>query len=324
MDKRTLKIGILGCADIADRYIIPNILNLPDEYELIGIASRTQEKAQEFASKFNTVPYSSYNRLLDNSELEAVYIPLPNSLHAEWINECLQRGLHVIVEKSMATDYVTVNNLNSAAIAKSLVLFENFQFRFHSQLQWIQNQVRDGVIGELRCIKSSFGFPPFKDENNIRYNKELGGGALLDTGAYPIKISQIFLGEDVSVNSAKLHLDERTGVDIWGGGFVSQNKGDLFSEIAFGFDNYYQCSLELWGNKGKLFTNRIFTAPPGYKPEITLDRDGQSEKITLPEDNHFINMLRHFHQLVTSGNQYENIQNIKQAELIDEFRRKSY
>jgi predicted dehydrogenase len=123
--------------------------------------------------------------------------------------------------------------------------------------------VDGGQIGELRCVRASFGFPPFPDAGNIRYQPELGGGALLDVGAYPIKISQILLGENLSVTAAKTFVDSEKCVDIWGGGFLSQNDGPLFSEIAFGFDHHYQCGIELWGSRGKLTANRLFTAPPG-------------------------------------------------------------
>ena len=114
--------------------------------------------------------------------------------------------MHVLVEKSLACEYAQVVELNDLAKKKGLALIENFQFRFHSQLQYIKNIVGSGKIGELRCIKSAFGFPPFQEKNNIRYQKELGGGALLDAGAYPIKISQIFMGYDIDFWTIKKHL----------------------------------------------------------------------------------------------------------------------
>ncbi|HOH98052.1 MAG TPA: Gfo/Idh/MocA family oxidoreductase [Candidatus Cloacimonadota bacterium] len=318
-----VNIGVLGCSSFAERFVLPNILELPEYFKLVGIASRSHDKASQCAFKYHTTAYSPYESILDISGIDAIYIPLPNSLHEEWIQKALNRGLHVLVEKPLATNAEAVRALNDFAKSRSLVLLETFQFRFHSQLNWIMDKLQEGIIGDLRCIRSSFGFPPFPDPSNIRYCKELGGGSLLDAGVYPIKISQIFLGNAVSVTSACLHVDAKKGVDTWGGGFLKQKHGDLFSEIAFGFENHYQCSLDLWGSEGRLYTNRIFTAPPGFKPEVTIEQGSKKDIISLPEDNHFKNMLMNFyHQIETKGDTHYQ-QNIDQAVLIDEFLRLS-
>ena len=291
-------------------------------YRLIGTASRNSGKAEKFASKFNATPYADYQDLIGAEHLDAVYIPLPNQLHYEWIKKSLDHGLHVLVEKSLACTEKEVVELNQMAREKSLVLLENFQFRFHSQLQSIQDLLARGVIGELRSVRSAFGFPPFPDKENIRYSKRLGGGALLDAGAYPIKISQLFLGEEISIDAANLYFDKEKGVDIWGSAYVKQNNGSLASQIAFGFDNYYQCNLELWGSKGKLYTNRIFTAAPGFEPLVEIETAAGKETVALAQDHHFKNMLTHFYRLITSreGLDDEYRQNIAQARLINELR----
>jgi len=322
---RKINIGVLGCANIAERFMIPAIISLNQHFNLIGIASRNLEKAAQFAEKANAKPYNSYEELIDDPLLDAVYIPLPNALHAQWIEIALGLGLHVLVEKSMACSYEEVRELNKIAKARSLVLLENFQFRFHTQLAFIKKILHEGTIGELRCMRSSFGFPPFPNENNIRYQKELGGGALLDVGAYPIKLSQIFLGENIDVKEANFYFDENKGVDIWGGAYLKQRDGVLFSEIAFGFDNFYQCNLELWGSKGKIYTNRIFTASPEHEPIIELETMAGKEMIKLPVDYHFKNMLMHFYDLIISkkGIKNEYLQNVNQARLIEELKNKA-
>lgn len=322
---RKINIGVLGCANIAERFMIPAIISLNQHFNLIGIASRNLEKAAQFAEKANAKPYNSYEELIDDPLVDAVYIPLPNALHAQWIEIALGLGLHVLVEKSMACSYEEVRELNKIAKARSLVLLENFQFRFHTQLAFIKKILHEGTIGELRCMRSSFGFPPFPNENNIRYQKELGGGALLDVGAYPIKLSQIFLGENIDVKEANLYFDENKGVDIWGGAYLKQRDGVLFSEIAFGFDNFYQCNLELWGSKGKIYTNRIFTASPEHEPIIELETMAGKEMIKLPVDYHFKNMLMHFYDLIISkkGIKNEYLQNVNQARLIEELKKQS-
>lgn len=317
---KKINIGILGCANIAKKFIIPAICELEDEFNLVGIASRSNESANEFAKEFNTSPYVGYDSLLKNKELDAVYIPLPNSLHYEWVKKSLEKNLHVLVEKSMACTHSEVLELNNLAKKKKLVLLENFQFRFHSQLQYIKDLVSSNKIGELRSIRSSFGFPPFSDKDNIRYSKNLGGGALLDAGAYTLKISQIFLGNDIEVTSSSLTYDKELDVDIWGSAYLKQKNGDLSSQVSFGFDNFYQCNIELWGSKGKIYTNRIFTSPPAYNPIIKIETNDGKENIKLEEDHHFKNMLNYFHQSIIdrSNLEFEYEQNINQSRLLNE------
>lgn len=321
---KKINIGVLGCANIADQFIIPTIKEM-DEFNLIGIASRSKDKADIFAKEFDTKAFYSYESLLEDTSLDAVYIPLPNSLHYEWIKKSFQKNLHILIEKSLACEYEEVVELNNLAKEKGLVLIENFQFRFHSQLQYIKKLVDSGEIGELRNIRASFGFPPFSDADNIRYKKELGGGALLDAGAYPLKISQIFLGDEISVQSASLDTPSDKEVDIWGSAYIKQNNENLSSQIAFGFDHFYQNSIELWGSKGKIYTNRIFTAAPSFEPIIEIETNDRKESIKLSSDNHFKNMLKYFYtQIITKENiEDEYNQNINQARLIKELKEKA-
>ncbi len=314
----TINIGIIGCANIAQRFLIPAFQELK-EFKIVGIASRSREKADRFSKKFSIDPYYSYDELLRVKNLDAIYIPLPNSMHYEWVKKALNKNLHVLVEKSMAGSYDEVLELNKLAKRKELVLIENFQFRFHSQLKTIKDLVDNGIIGELRNIRSSFGFPPFPDSDNIRYKKELGGGALLDAGAYTIKISQMFLGGGAYIDSATLNYSENREVDIWGSGCLKTTSSSVSSQIAFGFDNFYQCSIELWGSKGKISTNRIFTSPPEYSPTIELETQNGKEIKHLNEDNHFKKMILYFYSQICNNNKEEYLNNINQAKLISDF-----
>lgn len=320
-----IRIGILGTANIAERHMIPAILELKEQYALQGIASRKMETADKVAIQFDIQPYEGYDSLINSNNIDVIYIPLPNSLHAEWIEKALINNLHILVEKSLACNLADVDRLNRMASRKNLALVENFQFRFHKQLRVIQNLVSNGNIGELRCLRSSFGFPPFPDPENIRYKKELGGGSLLDAGAYPLKITQIFLGHDIEVSAANLWYHNKKDVDIWGGAYLRQKNGPLFAEVAFGFDNYYQCNLELWGSNGKITANRIFTSPPGEEPEIILETNNGKKNIVTESDNHFKNMLLHFYKLIVNNNglndEYE--QNINQSRLLQELKEKA-
>jgi dTDP-3,4-didehydro-2,6-dideoxy-alpha-D-glucose 3-reductase len=317
-----IRIGILGCADIAGRSILPALTALNTRYVVAGIASRDNNKAREFSERFNIKYSCDYNSLLDKNLIDMVYIPLPNSLHYEWVLKAIECGVHVLVEKSLTCSFDQTREIIEKAREKNLAVIENFQFRFHPQMDYIFNVLNNNEIGELRSIRSSFGFPPFADKNNIRYSKQLGGGALLDAGAYPVKITQMLMGNKVLVNAAKLFYDDERGIDLWGGAFLASESSPLFSEIAFGFDNFYQCNLELWGSKGKITADRIFTAPPEFQPTVTIETKSGKKNELIPAGNHFINMLEYVYDLIRHGDFTEEYnQNLNQAELIESIRR---
>ena len=196
------KVGVLGCAHIAIRSLLP-AFSSSERFELTGIASRDFHKAQLVAAPYHCVAYGSYEELLDNEDIELVYIPLPTGLHYEWIHKALEKGKHVMSEKSLSCTYDEVRELVELACDKHLLLIENFQFRFHSQHVWVKELLERHELGDLRCFRCSFGFPPFEDRNNIRYSKSLGGGSLLDAGAYTLKAMQFILPDcSVSLRSA--------------------------------------------------------------------------------------------------------------------------
>lgn len=321
---KKIRIGVLGTANIALRSIVPEIKNLKDQFDFVGFATRNLKSKSKQIPEFKII--EGYERILDKEIVDAIYIPLPNSMHYEWVKYSLMKGLHVLVEKSMACSGKEVIELNNLAREKDLVLLENFQFRFHSQLLYILNLLKGGTLGELRIIRSSFCFPPFPDKSNIRYDKALGGGALLDAGAYPVKLSQILLGNEIKVTSAVINSMKDFDVDIWGGASIEQQNGNLFSQIAFGFDNYYQCNVEMVGSKGKLYTNRIFTAGGSIKPKIILETNKKGfQEIELEPDNHFRNMLMYFYELVngSGAKESEYSDNVNQARLLEELKLKS-
>ena len=327
---KRIKIGILGTANIARRSVIPTLLQLPDHFELVGVAGRDALNTAKYCYNFNISPYHGYDAIINCRGLDAVYVPLPNSLHYEWVMKSLERGLHVMCEKSVSCSLEEAALMVEKARSMNLLLMEHFQFRFHNQLNYIIDLIGQKQIGELRCIRSSFTLPPFSESENIRYSKALGGGALLDAGAYPLKISQILLGNNIRVKAATLNSLQGKEVDILGGAYLEEENSGIFSEIAFGFDHLYQCNLELLGSKGKLTTDRIFTAPDNYEPTIYLDlQQGyeiKREVVKLAPDNHFRNIWVHFFNSIRSDinfeTEYQHI--IQQAQIIAQIKEKAH
>lgn len=311
-----LKIGIMGCANIAVRTVIPT-LQKHNDFDVVSVASRSESKAVKTATKFGCQAVIGYDALLADDSLDAIYMPLPTGLHEEWVLKSLDAGKHILIEKSLAMTHDSANIMVDYARKKNLLIMENFMFLYHSQHKTIAKMIADGEIGEIRSFRSAFGFPPLA-EDNFRYNKSLGGGALLDAAAYTIRASQLFLGFELSVQGAHLERVNSDGVDIYGGAFLKNRAGE-FSEVAFGFDNFYQCNYEIWGSKGKITANKAFTPKPDEMPKVIIERQGFRDEITLPADDHFVNILTEFHRCIQAGNfSKKYIEIVNQSRLLQE------
>ena len=321
MVKKIYNIGVLGCANIAVRSLIPAFA-ASDRYRVRAIASRSLEKAQVVAEKYNCKAYGSYEELIADNDIDIVYVSLPTGLHYEWGKKVLLSEKHLFSEKSLACSYDEVKELVDIAREKHLLVMENFQFRFHSQTQWVRDVIASGKLGEVRCFRSSFGFPPFQDADNIRYSKNLGGGALLDAGAYTVKSMKVILpNERFNYKSSTMVTPGGCEVDLYGGAYFESDSG-IIAELAYGFDNYYQCGFEIWGSKGKLTSTRAYTAPASLSPMIIIETtdDGRKE-IELPSCDHFAEVVKYFAECVDGGSfEEEYDQNLLQAKMLNEMR----
>jgi len=288
--------------------------------ELICVASRTKEKAEEVAGEFGCEAVAGYDALLVRDDIDAVYMPLPTGLHEEWCTKALLAKKHLLVEKSFAMDYASAEGMLDLARENNCLIFENFQFQTHSQWQTIKSYMNSDELGKVHLVRSTFGFPPLP-KDNFRWNKELGGGALLDAGAYMTKTSQLLFGTGLEVLGASLQLDPETGVEMYGEAMFRNEAGQV-AQVAFGFDYFYQCRVELLGTKGKLSTNRVFTAPPGFEPILLIEKQGEAEEVKLPADNHYVNMWNWFAAEIQSGD-FSNHWKIllDQARLLEQIRR---
>lgn len=293
---KKIKIGILGCADIAERLLIPSILELPELFELVAVASRDFSKAQRFASKFNGGYVVGYENLLENTEIDAVYIPLPNGLHYEWIIKSLLNKKHVLSEKSLSTNFFLVNKILDEAQKNNLVVMENFMFRFHNQNKTALSLVRSGEIGDIKSFHARFTIHPLQ-KNNIRYNKKLGGGSFLDTGVYTLMAAQLFLGQSLQHLGSHLNYSNEYGVDISGGALLKNNSGAI-AHLTFGFESIYHNYYEILGNNGRIYLDRAFSKPKEFNSKILLEKNGTVSEIYTGIDNHFKGSLEAFHNLI--------------------------
>lgn len=293
---KKIRIGVMGCAAIAERSIIPAIQKLSDKFELVCIASRSENKALQFSKQFSCKPVFGYEKLL-NEDIDAIYLPLPTGLHDEWIMKALLKGKHVYAEKSITFTFDSANEMVNLSKKSDLALMEGYMFQYHPQHNIVKSMISDGEIGELRCFRSSFCFPPLGD-NNFRYDSKIGGGVLYDAAGYPLRAAHFILGLDFEVTSAALHTDKKIGTEIYGSAFLKNKKG-LGAQITFGFDNYYQCNYEILGSNGKITVNRAFTPGANFSPTIIVEKNGEEEKIlTVEPCNHFEKSMSEFYRII--------------------------
>ena len=314
-----IKIGILGTSDIAFRRFLPALMKNND-FEYIGVASRKYYKTKAFIDNFGGLGYEGYDSLINDSNIDALYIPLPPALHFKWAMKALNAGKHVLLEKPLATRKDECYEIIECAESRNLAVHENYMFLYHSQLKKIKEFLNENLIGEVRLYRVAFGFPR-RAATDFRYNKELGGGALLDCGGYPVKLASDLLGEKIEVTASRLNYISEFDVDIYGTATLENGNGEV-AQISFGMDNSYKCELEIWGSEATLYTNRIFTAGDGFVPELVIKSD-KIETIELIPDDQFLGSIKHFFNAVKYEEvRRKNYQQIAtQANLINKIKR---
>ncbi|MBE5907626.1 MAG: Gfo/Idh/MocA family oxidoreductase [Lachnospiraceae bacterium] len=337
-----MKIGIICPSEIALRRFMP-ALQQCDEFEFAGLGIFTIEerfggenidsetfeiirqqeidKAQVFINQYGGKIYDGYGTIATSPDIEALYVPLPPALHYKWAKLALESGKHVLVEKPSTVSYSDSAELIRIAKENNLALHENYMFTFHKQLDAIEDIIRSGEIGDVRLYRICFGFP-MRAANDFRYNRALGGGALIDAGGYTIRYATRLLGSTAKIVQAQSNYLDGFDVDMYGSAVMVNDEGAT-AQISFGMDNNYKCELEVWGSKGCLTTGRVLTAPAGFIPTATI-RIGNEERIVeLPVDDAFLKSIQHFADCIKNEKVRKDRYNIitKQAELVDEFKR---
>lgn len=295
--KPELNWGILGTARIAAKAIIPALQSLKHT-PVIAVASRDLTRAQEFAAPFE-IPraYGSYEDLLADTNVQAVYIPLPNSEHMAWAIKAMEAGKHVLVEKPFALNADEAQLMVSTALEHSVVLMEGFMYRYSDRFEKLFELVRSGAVGKLRLIQSNFSFM-LGNPDDIRLSPDLGGGALYDLGTYCVNMQRLLMGrEPVSVQAqcqmSKSGVDLQTiatidfGEQAWGQFMVSLNA----DRSQF---------LRVVGTAGAIHIENPFN-PAGESTSAWLTTAGkESKRLNFRAENDYKQMLDHFYNVCIS------------------------
>jgi len=269
----TLRWGILSTANIATEKVIPGIRRAARN-EVVAIGSRDGETARRVADRL-AIPraHDSYEALLADPEVDAVYIPLPNHLHAEWTIAAARAGKHVLCEKPLALTAAEAEPMIDAADAAGVHLMEAFMYRHHPSWVAVRELVASGRIGTLSAVQSWFGFWN-DDPSNIRNVREFGGGALYDVGCYCINLSRmLFGGEPVRVEGAVVRDGSSgNGVDILTTGLLEFENG--LASFGCSIRTEPDQRVDVYGSDGRISIGIPFNIPPDRPTHVFVTKGG--------------------------------------------------
>ena len=274
-----VKWAFLSTANINDK-LLPGAEASPD-VDLVAVASRDAGRAETYARERGIErSYGSYDELLADPDVEAVYISLPNSMHVEWSIRALDEGKHVLCEKPLSRHPADVERAYDAADKNGRILMEAFMYRHNPQTKRLVEIVEDGAIGRLRLVRAAFSFP-LADATNVRLNAELEGGALMDVGCYCVSGSRLLAGEPEVVYGQQVAAS--SGVDELFAGTL-RFPGGVIAEIDCGLVLPERDELEAIGEEGSIFLDDPWHS---RSPVLELRRDDGTERIELePEDSY--------------------------------------
>lgn len=297
-----IRWGLLSTARINDAVIGP--IRESARSELRAVASRDLDKARAYAAdKDIPVAHGSYEALLADPEIDAVYISLPNSMHAEWTVAAAQAGKHIMCEKPMAVTLDEFDAMAAAAEANRVTLFEAFMYLHHPQTLRAQELIAAGRLGTVQTVQVWFHFylPP-ENAQNIRLNADLSGGSLWDVGVYPNSLAITMAGQGAPLAVVGSQLVGESGVDVGMRGQL-QFANNVVGQISSGFRTPFREGAHIVGDAG------ILIIPEPWKPGLQgkdsvmtlVQRDGSTEEIVTPAVNPYLCEVQAMEACVLDG-----------------------
>lgn len=291
--------GIISSAKIARNALVPAIHDASNA-ELVVLGTPNAERVKENAEQYGYRIAPSYEAVLEDPEIDAIYNPLPNGMHKDWSIRALEAGKHVLCEKPLTVVPAETEELIAAQQRTGKLLMEAFMYRFHPQIARAKEILDSGRIGTLRVIRTCFSFAGTPDPSNPRFQKDQGPGALLDVGCYCINATRAFSGGAPLAVSAWSKWDAESGGDFTTAGVLEyQNHVATFD---CSFEAVFRSGIELVGSKGRIELPKPWL--PGKDDALVQvwDENGQ-EDLVIPGVNHYQLMVEHFSDCILNGTQ---------------------
>jgi xylose dehydrogenase (NAD/NADP) len=294
MAQTTFCWGVLGTARIS-RSIIPP-MRASTRHDLVAVASRDRARGEAYAREWD-IPrvHTSYETLIDDPEIDAIYNPLPNALHAAWTIRAVRAGKHVLCEKPLATTVADVDAIAREAKAAGVVVAEAFMYRHHPQTLRLKALVDERAIGRLRLIRSAFTFPLTRS-GDVRWEPALGGGSLWDVGCYPVSIARLLAG----VEPHEVFGRSRQGAEDVDEAFTGQMAlGEVIAQFDAGFRAPLRTHLEVVGSEGVITASAPFK--PGVDARLLLSRGDATEVVAVEHQPLYLGELDDLADAATLG-----------------------
>ncbi len=314
----TFKIGLIGCSRVAKNKLIPAVNSL-DFISIDSVGSRVQSKAEEWAKEIGCDTYGNYEDVI-SSDIDCVYISLPDGLHEKWTIKAAEAGLHVLCEKSSTITYESAKKMVNACNSANTRILECFSFRFHPQHNTVLELIKKNEIGNIRNFIGNFGYQK-PNKENIRLKKELGGGVLNDACCYPICASRIIFKEEPIGIMSNLIIDPILEVDVSSSVFLMYNDKNAYAEA--GFDRNFKSNYEIWGSKGNIKLNRAFAVQNNFETEIEMTKNDDLQIIKIkPVDQTALMLTTFFDEIIKNKKCDFNFEEdlLKQAKILEAVR----
>ncbi len=287
-----------------------------DNVELFAIASRSIEKSQEFARDFHiSCAYGSYDELLADPQVEAIYNPLPNGMHAEWTIKAAEAGKHSLVEKPFAVSAAQAVEVDRVVRDRGVKVMEAFMWRFHPMHRRVRELIRQGAIGPVRNVRAAFTFSITRSPN-VRLSEELHGGGLMDVGCYCISEARYLFDAEPTRVYAVADYDPEYKVDMLASAILEFPTGRAAFDC--GFELSFRCEYEVAGTSGRIVCPLAIL--PGENAEIVVHTSAGAVTETFPGVNQYVNSsFEHFSKCIAEGLplEYDTSDAIKQQKVID-------
>jgi len=301
-----IRWGLLSTANI-NKALIPPI-RASQRGELVAVASRSKRNARNYAKKWE-IPkaFGSYQEMLDSGTVDAVYIGLPNHLHAEWSIKAMQAGVNVLCEKPFAPSLEEVDSMIATQEKTGMALAEAFMYRHHPQTKIVGEWVQSGKLGELTVVRGAFDFLMAKHQRepknlNVRLVPEWGGGCLWDVGVYPMSYTQFIMGGPPAWVFGhqwigKFGVDEVFSAQM---GFALEH-GTAYGQFSSSFRTPVHTFMEIIGTEGRIFIPRPFVNMDSTRELMFYSNGGHEEEIPVPERDLYLGEVEDMHAAILDG-----------------------
>ena len=307
MEKKTVRWGVLGCSGIGKSRTIPGLLAC-ENAELYAIAGRNEEKLKVYAEPFAPKKlYTDYQTLLDDENVDAVYLPLPNGIHMEWVKKAAAAGKHILCEKPMALTEEQVREMFAAAKEHGVLLEEAYAYRHAQLVQKVKEIVDSGAIGRIRYLESKHSTFD-TNRSGIRYQKGNGGGAVYDVTCYNVSLASYLFGKDPEDMSVYCGFDKETGVDVSDAVMLRYEEG-VTAMLYAGLDAYRRGCYSILGETGRIDVDHKFNSSgvchirvsTGARPQGAEYVDETTTEYTIWVDDNYKKEIELFSDAVLNG-----------------------